>query len=363
MESERVTLFLPDLTGGGAERVMVNLARGLVERDLPVDLVLVRAAGPLLPDLAPAVRVVELRTRSVLASVPALVGYLRGERPRVLLSTLNTANVAAIWASRIARTGTRVVIRQSNTLSRTLDASRGARRLIPFLVRSSYRWADEVVGVSEGVALDLIRSARLDPGRVHVVPNPIIPPELAARAAEPLADPWFREPAPPVVLGVGRLTAQKDFLTLIRAFARVRGKVRSRLVILGEGEERPRLEALVRELGLEDDVALPGFVANPFAYMARAAALVLSSRWEGLPAVVVQALAVGTPVIATDCESGPREILREGRFGLLVPVGGEGEIARGILETISRPKPPVPREAWQTYTHEHAVGEYLRILE
>jgi glycosyltransferase involved in cell wall biosynthesis len=342
---------------------MVNLARGFVEHALPVDLVLVRAAGPLLPDLDPGVRVVELGTRSVLTSVPALIGYLLRERPRVLLSTLNTANVAAIWASRIALPRTRVVVRQSNTLTRTMDAARGTRRLIPYLVRRFYRGADGVVAVSEGVARDLIRTARLDPGRVHVVPNPVIPPEIFARAAEPLAHLWFQRSAPPVVLGVGRLTAQKDFATLIRAFAQVRRRQPARLVILGEGEERSRLETLVRVLGLEDDVALPGFVLNPYAYMARAAVLVLSSAWEGLPAVVVQALAVGTPVIATDCESGPREILRDGRFGLLVPVGDEDAIARGVLESIGRPKPPVPREAWHPYTHENAVGEYLRILE
>jgi glycosyltransferase involved in cell wall biosynthesis/thymidylate kinase len=360
---ERIALFLPDLTGGGAERVMVNLARGFAERGLPVDLVLVRAAGPLLPEVAPGVRVVELRTRSVLASLPALTRYLRRERPRVLLSTLNTANVVAIWASWLARSGTRVVVRQSNTLSRTRAAARGRRRLIPWLVEHSYRRADGVVAVSEGVARDLIQVARLAPGRVHVVPNPVVPPELHALAAEPLAHPWFQESAPPVVLGVGRLTAQKDFPTLIRAFAQVRRGQRVRLVILGEGEERPRLEALIRESGVADDVALPGFVPNPFAYMSRAAVLVLSSVWEGLPAVVVQALAVGTPVIATDCESGPREILRDGRFGLLVPMGGEDEIARGILEAIGRPKPPVPPDAWHPFTHEIAVGQYLRILE
>ncbi len=360
---ERLALFLPDLTGGGAERVMVNLARGLVHRGRAVDLVLVRAAGPLLPEVPPGVRVVELGSRSVLASLPALVRYLRRERPRALLSTLNTANVVAVWAGLIARSPARIVVRQSNTLSRTRAATRGARRLIPFLVRHSYRWADEIVAVSEGVARDLVRAARLHGGRIRVTPNPVVTPELLALAHEPPGHPWFGAGEPPVVLGVGRLTRQKDFGTLIRAFARVRSRRGARLVILGEGEERRELEALVRALGLEDDVALPGFVPNPFAYMARAAVFVLSSAWEGLPAVVIQALAVGVPVIATDCESGPREILGDGRLGLLVPVGDEAAIERGILDLLGRPGPPVPREAWHRFTHEHAVTEYLRILD
>jgi glycosyltransferase involved in cell wall biosynthesis len=361
--SERIALFLPDLTGGGAERIMVNLARGLAERELPVDLVLVRAAGPLLAEVPPAVRIVELRSETVLGSLPRLVRYLRGERPRALLSTLNTANVIAIWAGRIARSPAKVVVRQSNTLSRTRAATTGARRFIPFLVRHSYRWAGAIVAVSNGVALDLAVAARLPVGRIRVVPNPVVPPDLATQVLEPTGHPWFEEDAPPVVLGVGRLTRQKEFSTLIRAFGRVRSQREARLMILGEGAERPNLERLVRSLGLDDDVALPGFVPNPLAYMARAAVFVLSSAWEGLPAVVIQALAVGTPVIATDCESGPREILRDGRFGLLVAVGDEAAIAQGVLDLIGRPKAPVPREAWSHFTQEHAVGEYLRILD
>lgn len=363
MSSERIALFLPDLTGGGAERIMLNLARGLAVRGRPVDLVLVKALGPLLSEVPSGVRIVELNGRGVLASLPSLVRYLRRERPRALLSTLNTANVVAVWAGRIAGSTTRVVVRQSNTLSRTHAASRGTRKIVRFLVRHSYRWADDIIAVSDGVARDLAPTAGLPIGRIHVTPNPVVTPDLFLKGQEPLDHPWFGGTAPPVVLGVGRLTRQKDFATLIRAFARVRCQREARLMLLGEGEERPYLESLVQELGLEDDVALPGFVSNPFAYMSRAAMLVLSSAWEGLPGVVVQALAVGTPVIATDCESGPREILADGRFGQLVPVGDEIAIAQAILEQIGQPKRPVPQEAWRRFTDEHAIGEYLRILD
>lgn len=342
---------------------MVDLARGVSRRGLAVDLVLVRASGPLLPEVPSEVRILELGSRRVLSSLPALVRYLRRERPRAILSTLNTANLVAIWAKRIARSPARVAVRQANTLSRTESAASGTRKLIPYLVRHTYRWADEVIAVSDGVARDLAAAARLPIRRIRVFPNPVVSPELLAAAREPVQHPWFHDGAPPVVLGVGRLTRQKDFATLIRAFARVRQWREARLVILGEGSERPMLEGLARTLGLEDDVALPGFIPNPFAYMARASAFVLSSAWEGLPAVLIQALAVGAPVIATDCESGPREILGDGRFGRLVPVGDEAAIARAILDLLGEPHLPAPKEAWSRFTHENAVSEYLRVLD
>lgn len=362
MSLGHIALFLPDLTGGGAERVMIHLARGLARRGHSVDLVLVQARGPLLAEVPDQVRLIELRSAGVLVSLRALARYLRRERPDALLSTLNTANVVAVYAARLARSGTRIVIRQANTLSRTLSASSGLHRPIRFLVRRAYPRADAVIAVSDGVARDLVELVPLDPARLRTVPSPIVTPDLFARAAEPVDHPWFDRGDVPVVLGVGRLTRQKDFPTLILAFARVARRRDARLLILGEGEERPRLEALVRALDLDGRVELPGYVDNPFPFMARAAVLVLSSAWEGLPGVIVQALALGTPVIATDCESGPREALDGGRFGLLVPVGDDAAIARGLLDLLARRPAPVPRAAWNRYTEEAALDAYLRLL-
>jgi glycosyltransferase involved in cell wall biosynthesis len=166
-----------------------------------------------------------------------------------------------------------------------------------------------------------------------------------------------------VILGVGRLTRLKDFATLIRAFAEVRRGRVARLMILGEGEEQAALEALVGELGLVDDVALPGFRGNAVAYMARSALLVLSSLSEALPTVLIEALAVGTQVVSTDCPNGPREILQEGRLGTLVPVGDVAALATAMVAALDRPPVTAPLQALTPFTREAAVDNYLRLIE
>lgn len=343
---------------------MVNLARGFAERGLRVDMVLVRARGVYTAAVPRAVRVVDLRASSVTASLPALFRYLRCARPEVVLSTLGTANVVAILAARLSGVPTRIVVRQA--LTPRTDAH-GLRRRMATLVLALqgrlYRWADAVIAVSEGVAGDIAKATGLPPQRIRVAPNPVVTPELVAMAAERPAHPWFRPGQEPVILAAGRLTTQKNFPSLIRAFKAVRQACGARLVILGEGEDRPALAGLVRALSLEDCVSLPGFVANPFAYMARAAAFVLSSDWEGLPGVLIQALACGTPVIATDCHSGPREVLRGGRFGRLVPPGDTAALGQAIVETLRQPRPVIPEEAWRPFSQDAAVDAYLRILQ
>jgi glycosyltransferase involved in cell wall biosynthesis len=192
--------------------------------------------------------------------------------------------------------------------------------------------------------------------------NPVITPDVRKRACAPLDHPWFAPDQPPVILAVGRLTKQKDFPTLIRSFAQVRQNVPARLLILGEGVDRDELEALVRQLGLQDDVSLPGFVDNPYAYMHRAGLFVLSSRWEGLPTVLIEALYCGRPVIATDCPSGPREILANGRFGALVPVGDVEALSRAIVDGLAGKTPLPPEESWHPYSMEAVVEQYLGLM-
>jgi glycosyltransferase involved in cell wall biosynthesis len=231
------------------------------------------------------------------------------------------------------------------------------------LVRWSYPRADAVVAVSDGVADDLARRLRVPRSRIHVVPNPIVTPDLADLARRRVDPTSFAAGAVPVILGVGRLTMQKRFDLLIEAFARVRRRHDARLMILGEGEDRPQLEALIRQLGLEQQVALPGFVANPFAYMARARVFVLSSAWEGLPGVLIQALACGTAVVATDCDSGPREILQGGRLGRLVPVGDVAALADAISSTLDEPPVRSTADRCLRYSESTALDAYRRVLD
>lgn len=360
---KRLAIFVSNMHGGGAQRVTLNLVRGMAERGCLVDLVLARAEGPYLAQVPEAVQVVDLKASRVLTSLPALVRYLRRERPQAMLSTMNYVNIIALWAQRLAGVPTRIVVSEHIALSRSVQHAPSRRgRLMPQLIRRFYPWADGFVAVSKGVADALAQMTGLPRGRIQVIYNPVVTPELRAKAQATLDHPWLEPGQPPVLLAVGRLTAQKDFPTLIQAFARVRRARPARLLILGEGQERPGLEALVRQLGLEQDVSLPGFVENPYAYMAQASLFVLSSRWEGLPTVLIEALYCGAPLVSTDCPSGPREILRDGQYGQLVPVGDVPALARAIETSLEGETPRPPRESCLPFELETVVSKYVSLL-
>lgn len=359
-----IAFFYPSMRGGGAERVLVNLVEGLVAKGIPVDVVLAAAEGPLLSELSPAARVVVLGSRRVLPCVLPLAKYLKRERPRVLLSSMSHANVVAIWARALSGVSTPVIVTVHNTLSVTSRKAAVSHGWIwPHLIRAFYPRANAIIAVSRDAADDLARTARIPRERIEVIYNPVITPSLRQQAGRAPDHPWFAPGQPPVVLGTGRLTRQKDFPNLIRAFAELRRRRSARLIILGEGDERPALAALVSELGLDADVALPGFLDNAAAYMAHSGVFVLSSAWEGLPTVLIEALAAGARVVSTDCPSGPREILQDGRLGALVPVGDPVALARAISDTLDRPNGKVPPEALVAFTGEAALEHYLRLIE
>jgi glycosyltransferase involved in cell wall biosynthesis len=255
------------------------------------------------------------------------------------------------------------VITIHNTLSVQFANLRQRHRVIlPPLLATFYPKADGIVAVSSGVAEDLSRFLGLDRARIAVLHNPVVTDDLLTRMEEPLEHGWFRETEPPVILGVGSLIPRKDFTTLLRAFALVRRQCRARVVILGEGKERGHLERLIRELGLEGEVDLPGFVNNPYPYFRRARLFVLSSRWEGLPTNVIEALACACPVVATDCP-GAREILENGRHGRLVPVGDVEAMAQAMLKTLDEPPPGERLQQRAMAFHvDRAVERYREIL-
>lgn len=358
-----IAFFLPSLSGGGAERIVLNLMQGMTERGLPVDLVVAAASGPLLEQLPPAVRLVELHAARVLKSIVPLAGYLRRERPRVLISSMNYANLIALWAAQLAGRVTPVIVTVHTTLSQSRPQhARLSPALWARLLRIFYPWAASIVAVSRGAADDLARISGLRRDSIEVVYNPVITRDLMKSAAVAPNHPWFEIGEPPVFLGVGRLTRQKDFPTLIRAFAEVRRTRSCRLMILGDGEDRAALTALAEQLGVAQDVALPGFRDHAAGYMARSAVFVLSSEWEGLPTVLIEALAVGIRVVSTDCPSGPREILQDGRLGSLVPVGDAPALGRAMLDALERPPCPVPADALNPFTRDAAVDHYLRLI-
>lgn len=362
----RIAFFVPSMSVGGTQLATLRLAGAFADRGYPTDLVLTRAQGPFLPRVPTDVRIVDLKASRTLMSVPAMTRYLRHARPEVVFSGRNEANVVACVARRVARAHTRVVINVGSTLSRkAVDAPTFRGRSTMTWAGPFYRsWADAVVAISEGVAEDLVQHMGLPRDRVRVIYNPIITPELFAQAEDPVDHPWFAPGQPPVLLGVGRLSVPKDFPTMVRAFALVRQQQDARLLILGEGEQRADLEHLIDELGLEKDVALPGYEANPAKFMKRAAVCLVSSIWEGLPAVLVEALALGTPVVSTDCPSGPAEVLDGGRLGALVPTGDPEALAAAITQTLAAPHRSdgaAPLASLERFTLDRAVECYEEV--
>jgi glycosyltransferase involved in cell wall biosynthesis len=363
MSDRPIAMFLPSLAGGGAERVALNLLKGIIDRNIPVDLVVADAQGEYSGRVPQGVRTLNLATPRVSLSIPALASYLREHQPVMLLSHMNHANVAAVLARDLARSSTKLAVVEHSTLSASKSKFfRG--RFLPLVMRGLYPRADAIVGVSQGVSTDLERQLGLPSGKVKTIYNPVVDRELLANAKMPLEHPWFQAGSPPVFLAVGRLSPEKDYTNLISAFAIVRQQQPARLMILGEGETRQELETAIETLGIGEDVSLPGFVKNPYAYMSKATTFVISSRWEGLPTGLIEAMACGCPVVATDCRSGPAEILEGGKYGVLVPIENAGALAAAMLQSLEAPMSRDGSiERGMYFSTERAVSEYLNLFD
>jgi glycosyltransferase involved in cell wall biosynthesis len=294
-----------------------------------------------------------------------LAGFLRRRRPSLLLAAQHHTIVAAVLARRLAGSRVPLVAVQHNTLSEVCRNSRYrlTRWFIPTALRLMLPQAETIGAVSEGVARDLESTLGLPRSRVTVLYNPVVREGLAERAAEATGHPWLDHKEMPVILGVGSLVDRKDFPTLIRAFALLTRSRPARLIVLGEGPERPRLEQLVGELSLAELAALPGFVANPLAYMAKADVLALSSRVEGMPTVIIEAMACGSPIVATDCPHGPSELLGNEAFGRLVAVGDADALAKALTSTLSEPRDPErQRRRAAEFAVDRAVERYVQLM-
>jgi len=367
--AKHIAVLLPSLDGGGAERSMLHLVRSFLEQGRSVDLLLCRARGPLLDKVPTAARLVTLKptsgfrgrlmaaladpsgiwsllrpvllpakTDADIRHIVALRNYLRETRPDVILSALTYTNLIALWAKQLAGVPTPVIVSERVALSAHMKSESGQRGwrycyILP-TVSHAYRKSGGIVAVSDSVASDLSESTQISRTAIKTIYNPIVDKSLYEMADEPLDHPWFGPEAAPLILAAGRLIPQKDFRTLIHTFALVRSKRQARLVILGEGRQRSDLESLVKKLGIEADVEMPGFVDNPYKYMSRASVFALTSLYEGLPGVLTQALACGCPVVSTDCPGGSAEILGNGEYGRLVPVGDQQALADAITSIL-----------------------------
>jgi glycosyltransferase involved in cell wall biosynthesis len=397
-----ISLLSINFRGGGVQISMLRKARRLMAMGFEVEMLVFERDGPLLDYYGDDIPVVELAPGSALLGrwlavqadpggirdylrpvllahrpphrlgfLSSLARHLRENRPDALITAGSGSNILAVWARRLAGVSTRIIVSQRDIISESVNNDRHWRRrfLAPAL-RRTYAMADAVVAVSRGVAEDLTSTTGLSREAISVIYNPVVDDKFVQLASAPLDHPWFRTGEPPVLLAVGRLAPQKDYPTLIEAFAGVRAKRVARLLILGDGKDaedtarkRAALMQIAARKNVADDLELAGFAANPAAYMARAALLVLCSRHEGLGNVLIEALACGCPVVSTDCPHGPAEILDQGLYGRLVPVGDSEALAAAILATLDEPP---DRERLRVrgaeFTVERAVDAYLDLL-
>lgn len=360
-----IAIVLHDLRGGGAERAVLRLARGMAVAGRPIELVLVKGEGAYLPEIPSGITVTILDQPRVSQAIGALAAHLRRTRPKAVLSALTHMNLATVMAVRLSGIRPRVVLSERNQISsKAREASTAWQRTLYRAVPLFYRAADAIVAVSGGVARDLASFGRLPEKNIHVIHNPVFDVDVETLARAPVSHPWFEQKGPPIILAVGRLHRQKGFDILLEAFAVARAEIDCRLVILGEGPERAALLATAERLGLAYDIDMPGFCENPFPLMARAGAFVLSSRWEGFPNALVEAMACGAPAVACDCPSGPQEILSGGRYGALVPVENPQALGRALIATLAaRPDTQTSQMRAQSFSVAAAAKQYLNVLE
>ncbi|APZ44715.1 hypothetical protein BW247_13425 [Acidihalobacter ferrooxydans] len=358
-----IALFLPSFAGGGAERVFVTLSGLFAARGLRVDLVVARHEGALLARVPPEVRLIDLGVSRPSRGIFALIRYLRRERPRAFLSALTHANLVAAIAHRLSGVEGRCVLSERVSIEKALQ--RGKRPLDRWLTvalgKRIYPWSDTVVAVSHGAALSVQQAFGVPKKQLRVIYNPVDIAGIRAAAQEEARFPWVDDY--PVFIAVGRLNEQKNFPLLLRAFRRVRAHMPCHLAIVGEGEERRLLESLIRETRLSQDIWLAGYRDNPWLFMTLAVSLVCSSDYEGLPNVLIEALALNLPIVSTDCPSGPAEILEGGRYGLLTPVGDEEALAAAMLRVLTGDAPRFDYdEAVARFQPEKIADQYLNVL-
>jgi len=363
--SPKISLFLPSLEIGGVERVSLNLAEGFARKGLYVDLVIAQAKGDYLKRIPQGVRVIDLKTSRVAASLLPLIKYIRTERPSCLIVGKEYAGIVAIMAKKLAGVPIKVLATIHTILSSHMKFTKVIREriIIRCLARYLYPRADYIIAASNGIAKDVSHVLKIPLDQITVIYNPVVSDEFFIQANRPVSHPWFVEGSLPVIISIGRLTISKDYPTLITAFAKVRETRNVRLVIFGDGEERLRIESLIRHLELQNDIWMPGFVYPPYPFLARSSAFVLSSLWEGLPTVIIEALALGVSVVSTDCPHGPREILCDGKFGRLVPVRDSDALANGIIQILEHPDcPETLKTRAAIFSIESAVSRYLQVL-
>jgi glycosyltransferase involved in cell wall biosynthesis len=325
---------------GGAQRVTVNIANSLAARGYPIDLVTAQLDGTFVSEISDAVNTIDLAVTGVLGTgiltaVPKLVSYLEASQPAVLFASRTHTNIAAIVATWIADTDTRIAVTEHSPF----DYQNTAKdRVAAALAAQIYPYADGVIAVSEGVAQSIVAGTNVSMEQITVLNNPIDLDAIQSGARQPVDHEWLTDPTLEPIVSVGRLKRQKGFSVLLESVSRLReSRPEIRLLIVGEGSDRDRLESLAHELDIEDIVSFTGYTDNPYIYMHHSSVFATASTAEGLPTVLIEALACGASIVSTDCQYGPREILCDGEYGRLTPVNDVQRMTQAIAATLDDP--------------------------
>lgn len=377
----RIALAIPHLGGGGAERAVLKLARGLIDRGHAVDILQFGKTNTLANEVPTEARkfllkrertdgfrdrlhlsrrfgfrILRFLRRDLLSDARSVAAYIDAEQPDCILPSLPRAKLATLLAVCFSRLNPVIIPIVHSVL---MNRRRRLRNLYAIL----FPIADRILAVSDGVADSVALKLRIPRSRISRVYNPVAIAEINELVQAIPEHPWMLDDGPPIVLSAGRLARVKDFPTLLRAFQQVSRNRQVRLIILGEGSWRRRLEKMIRRMGMQTVVSLPGWVPNPYAFMSHASVFVLSSKFEGLGNVLIEAMACGCPCASTNCPSGPAEILDDGRFGPLVPVGNESELAAAIEHVLDSPpnKDMLPARA-KAFSFDASLDLYERLI-
>ena len=339
MGIQKIAILTHDIEGGAFSNLSTSLARGFNQLGVDSEVVVLNAteeAKLRYPD----VHVVSLNAKRTILSLQQTMNYMREQQPDVIFPMPWYFNVIAIWARLLTRSQSKIVIGEHNVCS--LEAAiehknnPRIRYILPVLMRYTYPYGDGLIGVSQDTVTDLLANFKIPPILpTRVIATPIDPERIQRLSAQPLDHPWFQDSDIPVVVTVARLAKQKQLDCLIRAFAQVVKVIPARLLIIGEGTERPQLEKLCQELEVTKAVSMPGYDYNPYRFMARCGVFVLASAWEGCPIALKEAMACGAAVIVNDAPGGSKDIVEYGKSGIMVPNGDVDALAAGIVKLLS----------------------------
>jgi len=367
----KIAFVLANLKFGGVEKVVLSLAKGFVEKGLEVTLVLANKEGDFLKQVPHGVNIDSLNipapdSRGFFANAPcvfvALLRYFSNHDFNVVFPSWYHIDLITMFAIRLVnlfkKNTIRIIFILHGIYESYLSQSRIKYLFSIIASKIVLKLPDKLVAVSESV-----KKSFGNDDKIAVIYNPVVTPDMLDKSNEPVDQDFFTAKKVSIIISVGRLSQEKDFATLLRAFAIVEKEIDSQLVIVGEGKERENLQRLARNLHIEDSVWMPGFVENPYKYVSKSSVFVLSSKFEGFALVLVEALSVGCPVVSTDCPGGPREILENGKYGKLVPVGDHEALAKAIIDTLKNPPPKeLLQERGKMFSVEAAVNKYLELI-